>query len=240
MPIRNACTSNSKLFMPPPSQLYVVGSESYRHALQSGYLHVSLPPEKANLPPTSKGVIVSPTLPSLPDHDHFRRSLGDSSSSSSNPTMQRQICPSDALDEAHAAYSAASELDGASDEDSSRKRKLPECNICFEKTRFSDIIGHGAAKVRIEELLLPLALPPAVANAVLTGVRALPASLLLHGPPGCGKVGRLLLLRCVIVAVIARSHAHILLDQIGSCHCRRSTSCLSQCCSQRHSQQVRW
>jgi SpoVK/Ycf46/Vps4 family AAA+-type ATPase len=54
-------------------------------------------------------------------------------------------------------------------------------------TRFSDIIGHGDVKIRIDELLLPLALPPALADSILRGVRALPASILLYGPPGCGK-----------------------------------------------------
>lgn len=54
-------------------------------------------------------------------------------------------------------------------------------------TRFSDIIGHGDVKIRIDELLLPLALPPSLTDSILRGVRALPASILLYGPPGCGK-----------------------------------------------------
>ena len=37
------------------------------------------------------------------------------------------------------------------------------------KTRFSDIIGHGAAKLRLDEMLLPLALPIELAQSVLTG-----------------------------------------------------------------------
>ena len=55
-------------------------------------------------------------------------------------------------------------------------------------TRFSDIIGHASVKLRIDEMLLPLALPSALADSILTGVRSLPACLLLYGPPGCGKV----------------------------------------------------
>lgn len=55
-------------------------------------------------------------------------------------------------------------------------------------TRFSDIIGHASVKLRIDEMLLPLALPPSLSESILTGVRSLPACLLLYGPPGCGKV----------------------------------------------------
>ena len=58
----------------------------------------------------------------------------------------------------------------------------------FERTRFQDVIGHSAVKLRMEEMLLPMALPSNVASQVLTGIRALPASILLYGPPGCGKV----------------------------------------------------
>ena len=74
--------------------------------------------------------------------------------------------------------------------------------------RFSDIIGHGAAKLRLDEMLLPLALPPTISRNVLVGkcvpcpcsnsleasilklflsfvgIRAVPASILFYGPPG--------------------------------------------------------
>ena len=35
---------------------------------------------------------------------------------------------------------------------------------------FRDIIGHGQAKLRLDEALLPLALPPDLAASVLTGL----------------------------------------------------------------------
>lgn len=36
-------------------------------------------------------------------------------------------------------------------------------------TRFEDIIGHGNAKLRLDEALLPLALPPSIASSIITG-----------------------------------------------------------------------
>jgi hypothetical protein len=36
-------------------------------------------------------------------------------------------------------------------------------------TKFSDIIGHSHVKLRLEEVLLPLALPPQLADSILTG-----------------------------------------------------------------------
>jgi SpoVK/Ycf46/Vps4 family AAA+-type ATPase len=56
-----------------------------------------------------------------------------------------------------------------------------------DKTRFCDIIGHNAVKLRLEEVLLPLALPQQLSDSILTGIRSSTASILLFGPPGCGK-----------------------------------------------------
>lgn len=53
---------------------------------------------------------------------------------------------------------------------------------------FDDIIGHKSAKIRLEEVLLPLSLPPELAQSLLTGIRSLSPSILMYGPPGCGKV----------------------------------------------------
>lgn len=64
-----------------------------------------------------------------------------------------------------------------------KRTRSSEC-VPVEKTLFKDIIGHGAVKVRISEILLTMALPFSVSEAVFTGVRTLPASILLYGPPG--------------------------------------------------------
>ena len=57
-----------------------------------------------------------------------------------------------------------------------------------EGTRFKDIVGHASVKLRIDELILPLSLPMAISNSIFRGIRSIPASILLYGPPGCGKV----------------------------------------------------
>ena len=73
---------------------------------------------------------------------------------------------------------------GGQDDD---ENSSSSCHPEIPSTTFADIIGHGQAKLRLDEALLPLALPPDLTDSVLTGVRAAPASILLHGPPGCGK-----------------------------------------------------
>ena len=61
-------------------------------------------------------------------------------------------------------------------------------NTNTNTTRFKDIIGHQSVKLRLDEILLPLALPASLSRTILKGVRSLPASILMYGPPGCGKV----------------------------------------------------
>jgi hypothetical protein len=41
----------------------------------------------------------------------------------------------------------------------------------YPTTRFSDIIGHSHAKLRLDEALLPLALPSKLADSILTGMK---------------------------------------------------------------------
>lgn len=58
----------------------------------------------------------------------------------------------------------------------------------YGPTLLSDIIGHGSVKLRIDELVLPLGLPREVKEEIFTGIRSISSTILLHGPPGCGKV----------------------------------------------------
>ena len=71
--------------------------------------------------------------------------------------------------------------------DSFAKKNKQSPNAQIVNVSFRDIIGHGQAKLRLDEALLPLALPPDLANSVLSGIRSSPSSILLHGPPGTGK-----------------------------------------------------
>lgn len=92
-----------------------------------------------------------------------------------------------------------------------------------ETTRLKDIIGHASVKLRIDELILPLGLPAAIADSVLTGIRSIPASILLHGPPGCGKVSTMNGYTTCVMSIEAFTHAYTLFlsDKVGSSNCGR-------------------
>ena len=60
----------------------------------------------------------------------------------------------------------AKDVQTHSQQKNSRRNTFDEPPI---KTRFTDIIGHGSAKLRLDEMLLPLALPSSLANSVLKG-----------------------------------------------------------------------
>lgn len=64
---------------------------------------------------------------------------------------------------------------------------LEEASSNSHLPRFCDIIGHEEVKIRLDEVLLPLGLPRRLADSILTGVRSMPTTILLFGPPGCGK-----------------------------------------------------
>ncbi|KAL7540913.1 hypothetical protein ACHAXR_010470 [Thalassiosira sp. AJA248-18] len=91
-------------------------------------------------------------------------------------------------DDAQNEISTITESSRGGQQGSKKKKQSRECDSPPPiNVSFRDIIGHGQAKLRLDEALLPLALPPDLADSVLTGIRAAPASILLHGPPGCGK-----------------------------------------------------
>lgn len=125
--------------------------------------------------PTSE---LSATQENWECHDELHAHLDSDCQAESSDSMKKRSRPEANVDE-------ASEVTGSQ---YPNKRQHSQRFDTFERTRFRDIIGHGAVKLRIEEMLLPMSLPPSIADSVLTGIRAQPASILLHGPPGCGKV----------------------------------------------------
>ena len=77
-------------------------------------------------------------------------------------------------------------------DEASRITAAPEEDLIaytIPKTKLHHIQGHFEAKLHLEEALLPLALPPYLAEHVFGGIRSRYASdcVLLYGPPGCGK-----------------------------------------------------
>ena len=55
-----------------------------------------------------------------------------------------------------------------------------EEKVIVSKVRFNHIIGHADAKLRLDEVLLPLALPSSIADSVLTGKSKVYLSVRLH------------------------------------------------------------
>jgi len=174
--------------MYPPDRIFIQGSEEYNAALESGFLQVSLPDDRhlpleeaSSNPPipndylASKPIVSPPPFPMMGDPFDFEVEY-------ENENVKRE-------EEEQQEVKDENVHPQTSSSPARRKRKQPPSDdISMEKTRFSDIIGHGAVKLRIEEILLPIGLPPALADSILTGVRAMPTSILLYGPPGCGKV----------------------------------------------------
>ncbi len=100
--------------------------------------------------------------------------------------------------------------------------------------KFKDIIGHQSVKLRLDEVLLPLALPINLSRTILTGVRSLAASIFMYGPPGCGKV-RAKSRSCVpidiwnifVSNVSCLCFRSFIIDTTRQGHCWRSPCCLS-------------
>jgi ATP-dependent Zn protease len=92
---------------------------------------------------------------------------------------------------------------------SSTRTKTKTDNNMTTIVRFKDIIGHQSVKLRLDEVLLPMALPPNLSKAVLKGIRSLPASILMYGPPGCGKVGKTFDQKVIFVYTVRFTVGHI-------------------------------
>lgn len=120
------------------------------------------------------------------ENDPFRSHNPDSQepvSPGDHATAERSlVSPDNNPDDLSTSHSLSNETSKQETEGDSSKRPSPE------ETNLRDIIGHEEVKQRIAELTLPLLLPESVLQSVFKGIRRLPTTILLHGPPGCGKV----------------------------------------------------
>jgi hypothetical protein len=194
--------------MPPPGRLYVQGSPEFHDAVEKGFLHTSGPPRppERNWPPslarsgggcapssTSSGPMASSLSPF---YDATNTTGGrDSSHPSADgdhntpPTLVTSWSDDRRDDQffdresGHEACHAAEPIDHHNPVNSAGD--LSGSMRSAEASTLDEIVGHDEAKIRVQEVLLSLS--PRFA-AVMTGIRALPPSILLYGPPGCGKV----------------------------------------------------
>lgn len=203
------------ILMPPPPKRFCNGMEHGNLSRASGVEFSILPPPPSN--PEQHSSLETATATGQDDFSGMMQQAETVGASSLPDTINFVTPPKAAAAETCASPAEAhdgndtnfSETDSMQSESSTviaeslssdnqeQRHVMPETTT----TRFSDIIGHASVKLRIDEMLLPLALPPALADSILTGVRSLPACLLLYGPPGCGKV-RLVADDCVVFDIV--------------------------------------
>lgn len=185
--------------MPPPSKVMRQGSQELEDAIKTGHVKLSLPhlewsawitpnpvqqwrdhPASQTGEPTSSRTVDTAFCSeddssTVADEDAFSRT-GCTTPTSTTSAIRSSEQPHDQSSLSNKTSVASQEQENNSE--SFVDRSLP---------RFSDIIGHSAVKLRLDEVLLPIALPPAMVDTILVGVRSFSASILLFGPPGCGK-----------------------------------------------------
>lgn len=172
--------------MPPPKKRYKNGTKEFDEALQSGVIEISLP-----LPDIVASVeSTSPTSASAAadfDNTDAGQIDGASSQSSIDGCSRESKQYSESEEDgrptlAHISVVSCECEDGSNSERATNDGVFSLVNnassVKFQSPdpslpRFSDIIGHGHAKLRIEEVLLPMALPITVTNSVLTGEQTL-------------------------------------------------------------------
>jgi ATPase family associated with various cellular activities (AAA)/AAA+ lid domain len=187
--------------MPPPGRLYVQGSPDFHDAVEKGFLHTSGPPPKLNWPPSlGCAPSSSPSGPmassSSPFYDATNTTGGRDSPPSfadgdhnTSPTLVTSWSDDRRDDRffdresGHEACHAAEPIDPHDPLNSAGAGSGSMRSA--EASTLDEIVGHDEAKIRVQEVLLSLS--PRF-SAVMTGIRALPPSILLYGPPGCGKV----------------------------------------------------
>ena len=187
----NNIDEDSLLMPPPPPRLpkrQKVGADTHPNSIMIP------PPSQANNNSSSNDGSVDSSSTEIECDARSRVGLILHNSSSNNSTegKDQDIClgANDNISNDGLMQGDDDIVHSANDNDIKQKNQQPRDNGSSPSpasVSFRDIIGHGQAKLRLDEALLPLALPQDLAESVLCGIRAAPASILLHGPPGCGK-----------------------------------------------------
>ena len=185
--------------MPPPNKVMRRGSQELEDAIQNGHVQLSLPPQQwsswISTPREASSWHVHDTCCESGESTSSRQSAGTvyhcpQGGESAMPMYEDDHddpTPCDAEEQDDRGRSPLVKTSVTSQDQQDNNSSNEESIVGRSLPRFNDIIGHSAVKLRLDEVLLPLALPPALADTILVGVRSLSASILLFGPPGCGK-----------------------------------------------------
>ncbi len=190
--MQEAGSDDSEATMPPPRKIMRRGCRELEAAITEGEVILSLPKQDWNEWIANQWYKHDTDENDL-ESSHQMSDGGEDTNSKSglqilqhnysvdckgrnknSPRRDRKQPPQDDVSENQIVADRSSSIE----QNSGPESRLP---------RFRDIIGHNAVKIRLDEVLLPLALPPLIADSILVGVRSLSASILLFGPPGCGK-----------------------------------------------------
>ncbi|KAL3934919.1 MAG: hypothetical protein SGBAC_009464 [Bacillariaceae sp.] len=159
-------------FLPPPRKILRRGTTELENALQKGEVELSLPQLE---------------IVAWMGWEDNRLSYESKVDESKETSPQCK----DAAQNSPQCKQDSKNIEGKVEEGNDTSKSLPNSPKKRKRdakyTKFSDIIGHHHVKLRLEEVLLPLVLPPHLADSILTGIRANPTSIFMYGPPGCGK-----------------------------------------------------
>jgi hypothetical protein len=139
--------------LPPPSKILRRGTPELEDALENGEVELSLP------------------------HHELTSWMGRSSGWKHAATVTKEESKQGNFqDSTSTEGSTSSSSAGQTTNDNGQEENVlqePQQTKSKSKgvvsTKFNDIIGHSHVKLRLEEVLLPLALPPQLADSILTG-----------------------------------------------------------------------
>jgi hypothetical protein len=180
----------SEAELPPPRKVLRRGTSEIKEAMRKGRVVFSLPqPELSvwleeakatDLPYQHAQIVGMQKEARTPLQENWVLNY-DSSSNLSNPVLEQigDIVPVNDYGADHDQTSISEDRQAPSSNTSSkpeRKTSSPKRRAATKSfsdqnvTMLSDIIGHAAVKLRIDEVLLPIALPPQLAESILTGM----------------------------------------------------------------------